>query len=225
MKYIKGVIILGVIPCLLFVNTHFMNNQNYYLTSTLILVALMLPFGLEYKNRNPNTKKLVLIASLAAIASIGRVAFYMLPQFKPVLAIVIISSVVIGPYEGFMVGALTGFVTNFYFGQGIWTIWQMFAFGIAGFLAGCLFRRIKVSRLSLCIYGLLSAFFIYGLIMNYETLITYPGPITKGRVLATYAAGIPVDGIHGIATYIFLFIIYNPFVKKITRIKMKYNIQ
>lgn len=224
-KYLKIIIILAVIPSLIFVNTHFLHNENYYLTSTAILVALMLPFGLEYKNKKPNTKKLVLTASLAAIATIGRIAFYMIPQFKPVLAIVIISSVVVGPYEGFMVGALTGFVSNFYFGQGPWTVWQMFAFGLTGFLAGYLFRKIKLTRLSLCIYGILSAFFIYGLIMNFETVIMYPGPITQKRVLSTYAAGLSVDAIHGIATYLFLFIIYQPFVEKLTRIKMKYNIK
>ncbi len=224
-KYIKGTIILVVVPLLIFANTHFLDNQNYYLASTLILITLMLPFALEYKRKKQNTNKLVLIASLAAIATIGRVAFYMVPQFKPVLAIVILSAVVIGPYEGFMVGALTGFVTNFYFGQGPWTIWQMFAFGITGFVAGYLFQKIKVTRLRICIYGLLSAFLIYGLIMNFESIVMYAGPVSKERVFATYAAGIPFDGIHGIATYLFLFFIYHPFVEKVSRIKTKYNIQ
>ncbi|SES83559.1 ECF transporter S component [[Clostridium] polysaccharolyticum] len=221
--FVKSAIVLCMIPFLIWVNVHFMHNQNYYLTSTIILVALLVPFGLEY-NKKPNTSKLVLIASLAAIATIGRIAFYMIPQFKPVLAIVILSSVMLGPYEGFMVGALTGFVSNFYFGQGPWTIWQMFAFGITGFAAGYLFRRFKLSRMTLCVYGILSACFIYGIIMNFETIIMVPGTITRSRVFATYGAGIPFDIIHGISTYLFLFIIYNPFVEKLTRIKMKYNI-
>lgn len=224
-KYLRNLIILGVIPLLLFVSVRFMDNQNYYLISTLVLAALMLPFGLEYMQQGSNTKKLVLVASLSAIATIGRIAFYMIPQFKPVLAIVILSAVLIGPYEGFMVGALTGFVTNFYFGQGPWTVWQMFAFGIAGYTAGMLFRKIRLSRIALCVYGILSAFFIYGLIMNFETIIMYPGPVTQKRVLATYAAGLPFDCIHGIATYIFLFFIYQPFTDKINRIKVKYNIE
>ena len=185
----------------------------------------MLPFGLEYKLREPNTKKLVLIASLSAIATIGRIAFYMLPQFKPVLAIVILSAVILGPYEGFLVGALTGFVSNFYFGQGPWTVWQMFAFGITGFAAGYLFRKFRLSRLALCIYGILSAFLIYGLIMNFASIVMVSGPITKHRVLATYAAGISYDLIHGIATYIFLFLIYHPFTETLKRIKVKYDIE
>lgn len=223
-KYLKYMIILLVIPALMFISVRVMNNQNYYFISTLILVALMVPFGLEYMNQEPDTKKLVLTASLAAIAAIGRIAFYMIPQFKPVLAIVILAGVLVGAYEGFMVGALTGFVTNFYFGQGPWTVWQMFAFGLAGFIAGVLFHKIKFNRLILCIYGLISAFLIYGLIMNLETVIMYPGPVTSKRVLAVYAAGLPFDCIHGLATYVFLFFIYHPFVEKINRIKMKYNI-
>lgn len=184
-----------------------------------------LPFGVEYKLREPNTKKLVLIASLAAIATVGRTAFFMFPQFKPVLAIVILSAVILGPYEGFLVGALTAFVSNFFFLQGPWTVWQMTAFGISGFAAGYLFRKFRLSRLALCIYGILSAFLIYGLIMNFSTIIMVSGPITREKVLATYASGISFDLVHGIATYIFLFLIYHPFTKTLNRIKLKYDIK
>lgn len=221
---LKCLVILGVVPALLYIGVRYFNGKSYYLISQLILLVLMLPFVLEYAAYRPSTKKLVLVASLSAIATIGRIAFYMIPQFKPVLAIVIISSVIIGPYEGFIIGALTGFVSNFYFGQGPWTVWQMFCFGLVGFIGGYLFKKIKITRLNLAIYGLLSAIIIYGGIINFGNLIMNFSVITKRTLLATYLSGFPFDCIHGIATYIFLFIIYKPFMEKLTRIKVKYDI-
>lgn len=70
----------------------------------------------------------------------------MLPQFKPVAAIVIISGVAFGGETGFLVGAITAFVSNFFFGQGPWTPWQMFSFGIIGFLAGIMFQKAFYAR-------------------------------------------------------------------------------
>ena len=100
---------------------------------------------------------MLLIAVMAAIAVVGRMAFFMLPQFKPVTAIVIITGISLGAEAGFLTGAVAGFVSNFFFGQGPWTPWQMFAFGIIGFLAGLLFRgkreKYKKSKLILCLYG------------------------------------------------------------------------
>lgn len=223
-NWLKCAIILGVVPGLIFIGTRYFSGKSYYMICTLILLALIFPFGLEYAAHKPSTKKMVLVASLSAIATIGRVAFYMIPQFKPVLAIVIISAVIIGPYEGFIVGALTGFLSNFYFGQGPWTVWQMFCFGFVGFLGGYLFRKIKVSRISLSVYGLVSAIVIYGGIINFGSLVMTSSAITKGSILAIYISGFPYDCVHGIATYVFLFVIYRPFMEKLTRIKIKYDI-
>ena len=64
-----------------------------------------------------------------------------MPQFKPVVALVIIAGVCFGGETGFLVGAVTGFVSNFFFGQGPWTPWQMFALGIVGFIGGILFKK------------------------------------------------------------------------------------
>ena len=100
----------------------------------------MIPFAFAFENRKPKARELVIISSLCAIGVVGRTAFFMLPQFKPVAAIVIISGVAFGGETGFLVGAITAFVSNFFFGQGPWTPWQMFSFGIIGFLAGIMFQ-------------------------------------------------------------------------------------
>lgn len=78
---------------------------------------------------------------LIAVATAGRAAFFMLPNFKPVLAIVIISGAALGKESGFLVGAMSAFVSNFLFGQGPWTPWQMIAMAVVGYLAGLIFHR------------------------------------------------------------------------------------
>lgn len=120
-------------------------HGHYYIASLVVVTLSMLPFALSFEGRRPQTRELVVIAALVAITVAGRAAFFMTPQFKPVVALVIISGAALGPQSGFAVGALSGFVSNFVFGQGPWTPWQMVAFGLIGCLAGLLFRRLAAS--------------------------------------------------------------------------------
>ncbi len=58
--------------------------------------------------------------------------------FKPVSAIAVIAGAAFGRRSGFMVGALAALVSNFFFGQGPWTPWQMYGWGLVGYLGGVL---------------------------------------------------------------------------------------
>ncbi|MDR2106138.1 MAG: ECF transporter S component [Coriobacteriales bacterium] len=118
-----------------------MSSPNYYLLALgVILVALVL-MVVRFEGRKPRAREVVVLAVMTALAVAGRAAFFMLPQFKPVAAIVIITGVALGAESGFLVGALAAFLSNFIFGQGPWTPFQMFAFGLIGFVAGLLFHR------------------------------------------------------------------------------------
>ena len=103
------------------------------------LIVSFVPFFLIF-GRKPQARDMVPIAVMAALGVVGRTVFAIvpLPNFKPVSAIVIMTGVVFGPESGFLTGALTGFVSNFIFGQGPWTPWQMFSWGMIGFIAGLL---------------------------------------------------------------------------------------
>lgn len=70
----------------------------------------MIPFFMVFEKRKPQARELIIIATLSAIAVAGRAAFFMLPNFKPVCAIVIIAGVCFGAESGFLVGAVSGFV-------------------------------------------------------------------------------------------------------------------
>ena len=139
---IATILVILCIPAVMALNMLFFEDRSYYAVSLIIIALCMVPFALVFEGRKPMARELVVIAVMVAIAVAGRAAFFMVPQFKPVVAIVIIAGAALGAESGFAVGALSGFVSNFIFGQGPWTPWQMFAFGIIGFLAGLIFYRL-----------------------------------------------------------------------------------
>lgn len=220
------ILILIVIPATIAFGVFFLNDRKYYFISILIVIYTMIPFFMVFENRKPQARELIIIAVLSAIAVAGRGAFFMLPQFKPVVAIVIIAGVCFGAESGFLVGAVSGFVSNFFFGQGPWTPWQMFCFGIIGFLAGILFKKgkLKKNRLQLCIFGGLATLFIYGGLINIAALLMFSTNISFEALLATYISGIPFDLVHAASTVFFLFVISQPMIEKLDRIKIKYGL-
>lgn len=223
---LASLLILIVIPATIVLGIVVMDDRKYYFISLLIILYTLIPFAMVFEHRKPQARELIVIAVLAAIAVAGRSAFFMLPQFKPVLAIVIITGVGLGAEAGFLVGAVTGFVSNFFFGQGPWTPWQMFSFGIVGFLAGILFRVkwLRRSKLSLSIFGAVSAIVIYGGIMNFSSLSMVNATYTKESIIAIYISGFWFDMVHAIATVFFLFILARPMLEKLDRIKLKYGL-
>ena len=115
-------------------------------------------------------------------------------------------------------------ISNMFMGQGPWTPWQMFAFGMIGFLAGILYQKgiLKARKFDLCIYGFLSVFLIYGGIMNPASILMSYGYITKSSLIAYYISGAPVDLVHAASTVIFLWLLSRPLLEKLERIKVKY---
>ncbi|MFX0547829.1 ECF transporter S component [Hathewaya histolytica] len=223
---VASFMILIIIPLTIAFGVIVLNDRKEYFISLLIIFYTMIPFFMIFEKRRPQARELVIISVLCAIGVAGRAAFFMLPQFKPVVAIVIISGVCFGGESGFLVGAVTGFVSNFFFGQGPWTPWQMFCFGIIGFLAGILFKKgmLPKKRIPLCIYGGIATFIIYGGIINIGALVMFTGKLNWKALKATYISGIPFDLVHAIATVFFLFIMANPMIEKLDRIKKKYGL-
>ena len=221
-------VILVFVPLLIAFGIVFLKGRSYYFISICVIVAAMLPFFAAFEDRRPQARELVLISSLVVIATAGRAVFFMLPHFKPVTALVIVAGIGLGAEAGFLTGAMTGFVSNFFFGQGPWTPWQMFAFGVIGFLAGLLFekrmRRGHIPLIGVCIYGFLATVVIYGLLMDTSTALFVLEGLTWQSVLACYVAGVPVNITHGISTVVFLSLCAKPMLKKIRRMRKKYGL-
>lgn len=223
--WLEATVVLLLIPLTVFFGIAYLQDRKYYFISLLIILEAMIPFAVVFEGRRPQSRELVVVSVLCAIAVIGRAAFAFIPQFKPVAAIVIISAICFGGETGFLVGAVSAFVSNFFFGQGPWTPWQMFSFGIIGFIAGVLYQKgiLRRSRSGLCLFGFLSSAFIYGGIMNPASVVIWQSSPTKEMFVSAYAMGLPFDLIHGASTAIFLWLGAIPMCEMLDRIKTKYN--
>lgn len=196
-------------------------------TAGLTLLVALLAVGLvfaSFEASRPPLRQLMPTAVLAATAAAGRVLFAPIPDVKPVSAIAVIAGATLGRRSGFMVGAVAALVSNFFFGQGSWTPWQMYAWGLVGYLGGVFADRGLLERGGvLYAWGFLSAL-MYGAILNGYYVLGFVRPLTWPSVLAAYAAGAPLDIVHGIATAGFLAVIWLPWGRAIRRVVAKYDL-
>lgn len=225
----KALMLFTVLGSLVFVliwQTLFAKSINYYISSIVVLVLSMLPLFAVFEAKSLTARDLTLTATLIALAVVGRAAFYLIPQVKPIAAIVIASAVCLGTQRGYIIGAFSAFVSNFIFGQGIWTPFQMVALGTVGLLAGLVFQRLKVNRYTLSVVGFFLASFVYGIIVDMSTVLSvYGNNITLKGALSVYASGAVFNLVFGVSTAVFLFLFGMPFITKIERISTKYAIK
>lgn len=216
-------LILLVIPLAVLWGFKF-GKRYYYAVSLVIIVISMVPFFLHFENRKPQARELVLIAVMCAIAVASRAAFAALPGFKPMSGIIMIAGIAFGAETGFLVGTVSLFVSNFIFGQGPWTPWQMFAYGIAGFLAGLFFRKafFRKKRLLLALFGGLLIFCLIGPILDTSSVL-YLKAMTAEAIGAVYLAGVPINAVHAAATFLTLLLFAKPMLEKLDRVKLKYG--
>lgn len=219
-----------------FRNAHYGADQNilqkifgsriYYFLSLMIMIYALVPFFMVFEGRKPQARELVVLATMVALNCAGRAAFYMLPDCKPVYAITIISGIAFGGESGFLVGSMSVLVSNFLFGQGPWTPWQMFALGFIGFLSGIFYQTglLTTRKLPLSIYGFFMAFIVYGGIMNPAAMFMSIGEPNWKTLIAYYISGVPVDLVKGTATFLFLWFGSQPLLEKLQRIKVKYGL-
>ncbi|MCI5603767.1 MAG: energy-coupling factor transporter ATPase [Clostridiales bacterium] len=221
-----AIMFLIAIPITIFSGIYYLDDRKYLFISLLVLLEAIAPFFIIFEGRKREAREIVTISVLCAIGVAGRLAFYMLPEFKPITAIVIITGVSLGAESGFLVGAVTMLVSNIIFGQGPWTPWQMFALGIIGFLSGIIFRKRnnRPNAIVLALFGFLAAVVIYGGIMNPAAAIMAHARLNKATLISYYVTGFPIDLVNGVATLIFTILLTNPMIDKIERVKKKYDL-
>lgn len=201
--------------------------RQYYILSIVIILLAITFFVWSFEKRKPRTREIVTLAVLTAMAIVGRVIFFMTPQIKPCAAIIIITAIMLGKESGFLCGCLTAFISDFFFGQGPWTPWQMLAFGLIGVVSALVFggkRKLFIkNRWLISIYGFLITFLLYGAILDTATVMMYTDKPRLSAFLATYASGVFFNFIHGLSTFVFLFILSGEMFRKIDRIKTKFD--
>jgi len=218
------VIVIGITVAL---GQILLDNRKYYFIAVLVVIEILMMTFIGFEKKKPKPRKIVIMAVLVALGIAGRAALFMLPHFKPVLALTVITAIAFGSEDGFLVGALVMLLSNILFGQGPWTPWQMFAMGTCGYLAGILYKTgiMPVNKIHMSIFGAISAIVLYGGIMNPASCLIYMNTINWKILLSYFATGLPVDLVHGFATALFLFIGGEPIISKINRIKDKYGLE
>lgn len=204
-------------------------NASYYLISTLVILETMLPFFLSFESKRPQARELVILSVMVALAAISRSAFAFLPHFKPITAIIIITGIAFGPQSGFLCGCLSAFVSNFTFGQGFWTPWQMFAYGFGGFLAGILFHHrwtlhnAKLFPAVCAAFGFVTVLLFVGPILDCSSLFLFHSKLSWQGALSIFAIGFPVNFTHAVSCSITLLLFARPLLSKLVRLQTKYG--
>lgn len=217
--------IFVLIPLTLFLGTR-VKGRWYYLISTMIIIELMLPFFFRFEARRPQARELVILTVMAALAAVSRVVFAFSPYLKTITGIIMITGIAFGPEAGFLTGAVAAFSSNFFFSQGPWTPWQMFAYGFGGFFAGLIFHRRRqwAKPWVLAVFGFCTILFVVGPLLDSCTVFTVLSKFTAKNVLAIYASGIGYNVTHGIGAALTLFFVSRPLLQKLDRLQTKYGI-
>ena len=216
-------VFLVLIPATLFLGLK-LPGRGYYLTSTLVVIEIMIPFFLVFEGRKPQARELVVLAVMAAIAIASRV-IVPLPNFKPIFAIVMLTGIAFGPEAGFLVGAVSALVSNFFFGQGPFTPWQMMAYGAGGLLAGFVFTKkwLEKTPLSMAFFGFMAMVLWVGPLLDVCSLFLSLTQITTAGVLMVFGSGAIMNIANGICTALTMLLFGKPLLEKLDRIKVKYG--
>ena len=219
------VIFLLTIPATLFLGVQ-LRGRWYYLTSTLIIAQMLIPFFLSFEGRRPQARELVIMAVLCALAVAARVAIP-IPNFKAIYGIIMIAGIALGPEPGFLVGAVAAFVSNIFRGQGFHTPWQMLAYGACGLILGFLFQKGKLPRnpLVMGIVGFLVVLLFAGPLLDVCNVLMMPIAMNKQSILAMFGAGFAVNISQGISTFLVLLLLGKPLLGKLDRIQTKYGME
>ncbi|MGN0486550.1 MAG: ECF transporter S component [Acutalibacteraceae bacterium] len=219
-------LLVVVAPISLILSVKLFQSNNYYASALLIVILSILPFFVFFENRKIKTGEIVILSVMIALCVASRAVMAFIPQVKPTCAFVIVSAIAFGPNVGFVIGSLSMFVSNFIFGQGLYTPFQMLGMGLVGFFCGLLFcgSRRKNSRLAVSIIGGLMCFVVYGLAVDSCSVLTMVTEYTPKAVLSIYASGLLFNLIHGLTTALLLFFICKPMADKFQRLRVKYGI-
>lgn len=222
-NYLTVGILLLLVPAAVILGAVIFKEKYYAWISLSVAILSCLPLFYCFEHKESSAKELTTLAVMVAISAAGRFVFAWLPGFKPTTAITVIAAVWLGKEAGFVVGALSAVVSNFYFGQGPWTPFQMFAWGFIGFAAGLLAKPLRRNRVLLCAFGVLAGI-AFSLLMDVWTTVWADGGFNMTRYAAAAISALPVTVEYAVSNLVFLLILTKPIGEKLERIKKKYGL-
>ncbi|MDP4163673.1 MAG: ECF transporter S component [Bacillota bacterium] len=205
----------------------FLKPDSYVEISAGILLLSIVFLLVRFESRKVEARELVLLAVLAAIAVVGRIAFASLPSVKPTTFVIMMSGLVFGAESGFIIGAVAALASNMIFGQGPWTPWQMIAWGLVGYTAGLLRNTAMMRNIwGKIVFGLLWGF-LFGWIMNiwgFLALVQTGGTWSIHAFVTYFAGSALFDLMHALSNVFFLLVFGKNWLKILTRFKRKYGL-
>ncbi len=222
---VSAALIFLAMPLTIFLGMQ-LGKSKFMIVSVILLIYTMLPFFMVFEKRKPKAREIVLIAMMSALTVVLQLFCHITLPLQIGTAMIIISGISLGPEAGFLIGAVARFVCNFYMGQGPWTPWQMFCWGILGFLAGLAFNKVDMDELKsrhfkmimgpvLCvIFAILAAYVCYqiwpgtdGTFFGWRLYVFGFFGLLAGVLLQRKR--LPVDGVTlAVFTFVTTFVLY-----------------
>lgn len=216
---IKVVVPFVLIPVITITGAVAFDEKKHIIIALAVAFSALLLFAAGFEKRSTGTRRMVIVAVMVALCFAGR----FIPFLKPISALTIITALYLGGEAGFLVGALSALLSNFYFGQGPWTAFQMLAWGLIGLFAGILSRPLLSSRVLLLVYGAVTGI-AYSFIMDIWTVLWYNRGFDVKLYAAALVSAIPYTVSYAVSNVLFLYLLAKPFGEKLGRIKTKYGV-
>ena len=216
---LRIVLPFAAMPLLVLLGAVLFDEKQYLLISLGMACMALLFFLTGFEKRRTGGRRMVIVSVMMALCIVGR----FIPLFKPVTALTIVTAMYLGGEAGFLTGALSAALSNFYFGQGPWTPFQMLAWGFIGLIAGGMAAPLKKHRWLLLVYGV-AAGMVYSLIMDVWNVLWYAGSLDWSLYAASVVTALPHTILYAVSNFVFLYFLARPFGEKLARVKMKYGV-
>lgn len=217
------ILLIVLIPAIVVSGALIFHEKYYAWISLSVALISCLPLFYCFERKNTNSSELTVLAVLVSISALSRVIFAFVPGFKPITAITVIVGMWLGKEAGFVVGSISAIISNFYFGQGPWTPFQMFSWGMIGLIAGILSKPLAGNKFLAYIYGALSGI-LFSMTMDVWTTLWVDGYFNISRYTASLLLGLPTMVEYAVSNVLFMIALSKPFGDKLSRIKKKYGL-
>ncbi len=195
--------------------------MSWQLASFTLLGAGLIGCFAWFERSQPSSRTVALIATLAALATLGRVAFAAVPEVKPTTDIVLIAGFTLGAAPGFAVGAVSALASNIFFGQGPWTPWQMLAWGLCGIAGGLLaLPGLRIPRLAMALICA-AAGFGYGFVLDFYTWVGFAGRHTLAQYVFIEGEAFPFNLAHAVGNFVFYMAFGPGLVRALQRFRLR----
>ena len=193
----------AVMPALVVLGAVVFTGKQHLIVSFGMACMALLFFLTGFEKRNTGGRRMVIVSVMTALT--------------------IITGMYLGGEAGFLVGALSAALSNFYFGQGPWTPFQMLAWGFIGLISGWMASPLKKHRPLLLIFGVAMGA-AYSFIMDVWNVLWYAGELNWGLYAASVVTALPHTILYAVSNFVFLYFLAKPFGEKMERVKVKYGV-